>query len=98
MIDRLAQNLFTLPIGVDLSRIEEIHAVFLCMEHGVNFFDTAEVYSDGQSEEILGKAIDHLRRDSVLISTKCAFRLGEGPNNTGTSRWRLMRSLEGSLR
>lgn len=60
-------------------------------------FDSADVYSDGQAEEILGRAIAG-RRDSVLISTKATFRRGEGPNDVGSSRWHLIRSVEGSLR
>src|SRR6185312_5330167 len=60
--------------------------------------DTADSYSDGRSEEILGQALAHLKRDSVLISTKTSFRVGEGPNDVGSSRWRLVRSVEDSLR
>lgn len=64
---------------------------------GVNLFDTADVYSDGIAEEILGKAIGK-RRGEVLIATKAAFRNGEGPNALGTSRFHLVRSCEASLR
>lgn len=72
--------------------------VDICMEAGLNFFDTADVYSDGRSEKVLGGAIKHLRRDQVLISTKATFRLGNGPNNAGSSRYHLIESLEGSLK
>ncbi len=71
--------------------------VDICMEAGINFFDTADVYSNGRSETVLGKAIAHLRRDAVLISTKSAFRLGDGPNDVGSSRWHLIRALDASL-
>jgi aryl-alcohol dehydrogenase-like predicted oxidoreductase len=71
--------------------------VDLCLEAGVNLFDTADVYSNGRSEEVLGKALEG-RRDKVLISTKATFRLGEGPNDVGSSRYHLRRSIEGSLR
>src|SRR5437870_1309858 len=54
----------------------------ICLEAGVNMFDTANVYSGGLSEEILGKAIAG-RRDQVIISTKAAFRVGTGPNDIG---------------
>jgi aryl-alcohol dehydrogenase-like predicted oxidoreductase len=60
-------------------------------------FDTADVYSDGGSEEVLGKAIAG-RRQEVLISTKATFRTGTGANDLGSSRYHLLRSCEGSLR
>ena len=69
----------------------------ICLEADVNLFDTADIYSDGLSEEILGKAIAG-RRDKVLISTKATFRLGAGPNDLGSSRYHLMRACEASLR
>ena len=71
--------------------------VDICLEAGVSLFDTADVYSDGRSEEVLGKALEG-RRDRVLISTKATFRLGEGANDVGSSRYHLRRSIEGSLR
>jgi aryl-alcohol dehydrogenase-like predicted oxidoreductase len=69
-----------------------------CMEAGVNFFDTADVYSDGLSEQILGEAIQHLSRDKVLLSTKATFPFGKGPNNAGSSRFHLTQQIEGSLK
>jgi aryl-alcohol dehydrogenase-like predicted oxidoreductase len=69
----------------------------ICLEAGVNLFDTADVYSDGSSEQVLGKALEG-RRDQALISTKVTFRLGTGPNDVGSSRYHLRRSLEASLR
>ena len=71
--------------------------VDICLEAGVNFFDTADVYSDGRAEEILGRAIAS-KRDQVLISTKATFRLGDGPNHVGSSRHHLLRSIDASLR
>ncbi len=71
--------------------------VDICLDAGVNLFDTADVYSNGRSEEVLGKALEG-RRDQVLISTKATFRLGHGPNDVGSSRYHLRRSIEGSLR
>lgn len=71
--------------------------VDICLEAGLNMFDTADVYSDGGSETILGHAIKG-RRDQVLISTKATFRAGPGPNDIGSSRHHLTRSVEGSLR
>jgi len=71
--------------------------VDMCLEAGVNLFDTADVYSDGLSETILGKAIAG-RRDQVLISSKTTFRLGAGPNDVGSSRFHVIRACEDSLR
>jgi aryl-alcohol dehydrogenase-like predicted oxidoreductase len=71
--------------------------VDMCLDAGVNLFDTADVYSSGASEEILGKAIVS-RRDQVLLATKARFPTGEGPNETGLSRYHLIRGCETSLR
>jgi len=76
---------------------EATRIVDICLEAGLNLFDSADIYSDGLAEEILGKAIAG-RRDDVLISTKGAFRAGPGANDVGTSRWRLVRAVEASLR
>src|SRR5450631_3841286 len=64
--------------------------VDICLEAGVTLFDTADVYSAGASEEVLGAAIKG-RRDSVLISTKTTLPMGDGPNDAGSSRPRLIR-------
>jgi aryl-alcohol dehydrogenase-like predicted oxidoreductase len=69
----------------------------ICSEAGVNLFDTADVYSDGLSEEILGQTIAG-RRDKVLISTKSFYPMGEGANDAGSSRHYLIRAAEASLR
>ncbi|MGL6236151.1 MAG: aldo/keto reductase [Segniliparus sp.] len=71
--------------------------VNLCLDRGVNFFDTADNYSNGVAEEILGKALAG-KRDKVLISTKTSCPIGEGPNEVGSSRRRIMRACEDSLR
>jgi aryl-alcohol dehydrogenase-like predicted oxidoreductase len=76
---------------------EATRLVDTCLEAGVNFFDTADVYSQGASEEILGKAIAG-RRNSVLISTKATFPMGQGPNDLGSSRYHLIQACEASLR
>jgi aryl-alcohol dehydrogenase-like predicted oxidoreductase len=76
---------------------EATRLINLCLDAGLNFFDTADVYSQGLSEEILGKAI-YGKRDKLLISTKATFRFGEGPNNQGSSRFRLLKQVEDSLR
>ncbi len=69
----------------------------VCFDAGVNLFDTADIYSNGLSEQILGSALEG-KRDKALISTKATFRFGEGPNEVGSSRYHLRRSLEASLR
>jgi aryl-alcohol dehydrogenase-like predicted oxidoreductase len=76
---------------------EATRLVDICLEAGLNLFDSADVYSGGAAEEILGRAIKG-RRDSVLISTKATFRSGDGPNAVGSSRHHLTRSIEASLR
>src|SRR5690606_29834347 len=69
----------------------------IALDAGVNFFDSADVYSDGASETVLGAAIRG-RRDRVVLSTKTGLRLGDGPNDVGASRHRLLRSVDASLR
>jgi aryl-alcohol dehydrogenase-like predicted oxidoreductase len=76
---------------------EATRLVDVCLEAGLSMFDTADVYSKGAAEEILGAAIKG-RRDQVLISTKATFRMSDGPNDVGSSRHHLIRSVEGSLR
>jgi aryl-alcohol dehydrogenase-like predicted oxidoreductase len=76
---------------------EATRLVDICLEAGLNLFDSADVYSAGRAEEILGQAIQG-RRDAVLISTKATFRTGKGPNDVGSSRHHLIRAVEGSLR
>ncbi len=76
---------------------EATRLVDVCLEAGLNMFDSADVYSGGRAEEILGAAIAG-RRDKVLISTKATFRLGDGPNDVGSSRFHLIRAIEGSLK
>jgi aryl-alcohol dehydrogenase-like predicted oxidoreductase len=76
---------------------EATRLVDVCLDAGLNLFDSADIYSNGMAEEILGQAIKG-RRDKVLISTKGTFRAGKGPNDVGSSRYHLRRSVEGSLR
>jgi aryl-alcohol dehydrogenase-like predicted oxidoreductase len=76
---------------------EASRLVDICLERGVNFFDTADVYSLGDAETVLGKALSG-RRDKVLISTKGSFQMGEGINDKGSSRYHLIKACEDSLR
>jgi len=79
--------------GVD----EATRLVDICLEAGLNMFDTADIYSAGLAEEILGKAIAG-RRAQVIVATKGSFRTGPGPNDIGSSRFHLIRACEASLR
>ena len=76
---------------------EATRLVDICIEAGLTMFDSADVYSDGLAEEVLGQAIKG-RRGQVLISTKATFRHGDSPNDVGSSRWHLIRSVEASLK
>jgi aryl-alcohol dehydrogenase-like predicted oxidoreductase len=79
--------------GVDDAR----RLIDVCIDGGVNLFDTANMYSLGRSEEILGEALRG-RRDRVLISSKARMRIGDGPNDEGVSRFHLIRECERSLK
>src|SRR5450631_4149747 len=68
----------------------------ICLDHGISMFDSADMYSDGLAEEILGKAIKG-KRARLLISTKATFPAGDGPNDFGSSRQHLVEAVEKSL-
>ena len=76
---------------------EATRLVDVSLEAGVNLFDTADIYSDGESEKALGKALAKHNRESLMISTKATFRLGTGPNDVGSSRYHLIQSAERSI-
>ena len=76
---------------------EATRMVDVCLEAGLTMFDSADIYSSGMAEEILGQAIKG-RRNQVLISTKATFRIGKGPNDVGSSRFHLLEAVETSLR
>jgi aryl-alcohol dehydrogenase-like predicted oxidoreductase len=76
---------------------EATRLVDVCLDAGLNMFDTADVYSAGLAEEVLGKAIAG-RRDKVIVATKASFRTGPGPNDIGSSRHHLIEACERSLR
>jgi aryl-alcohol dehydrogenase-like predicted oxidoreductase len=79
-------------VGAEARRIVDV-----CLVHGLTMFDSADVYSRGAAETVLGEAIAG-RRDKVLISTKATFGMGDGPNDVGSSRFHLTQSVEGSLK
>ncbi|MGA9531593.1 MAG: aldo/keto reductase [Anaerolineales bacterium] len=67
-------------------------------DHGINFFDTADMYSRGVSEQVLGRALkDLVRRDEVVVATKVYFPMGEGPNDRGLSRVHILNAIDKSL-
>jgi len=76
---------------------EATRLIDICLDAGVNLFDTADIYSDGLAEEVLAKAISG-KRDKLLISTKATFTFGPPPNNQGSSRFHLIKQIEGSLK
>ncbi|WFU02014.1 aldo/keto reductase [Rhizobium sp. CB3171] len=76
---------------------EASRLIDICLDAGLNFFDSADVYSGGVAEQVLGEAIKG-RRDKVLISTKATFRSGDGPNDVGSSRFHLIKAVEASLK
>lgn len=81
----------------DTDAKEATRLVDVCLDAGLNFFDTADIYSGGASEEVLGAAIKG-RREKVLVATKATFSSGPGPNDKGSSRHHLIASCEASLR
>lgn len=76
---------------------EASRLIDICLDHGATLFDTADIYSSGASEEVLGAAIKG-RRDKLLLSTKATFRFSENPNDVGSSRFHLINAVEGSLK
>lgn len=80
-------------LGVEDARRQ----IDMCLEAGVNIIDTADIYSNGMSEEILGKALGP-DRDEVLLATKVRGAMGDGPNDDGLSRHHIVRGVEASLR
>ncbi|HSB96456.1 MAG TPA: aldo/keto reductase, partial [Spongiibacteraceae bacterium] len=71
--------------------------VDICLEAGLTMFDSADVYSGGVAETVLGEAIKG-RRDSVILSTKASFRVGDAPNAVGSSRFHLLKACDAALK
>jgi aryl-alcohol dehydrogenase-like predicted oxidoreductase len=100
LVSELCLGTMTFGEGWGLGGIDVPTATALvsrAMDAGINFVDTADVYSDGKSEEILGQALRG-RRDRVVLATKAFGRMGRGPNDSGLSRYHLVRACEQSLR
>jgi aryl-alcohol dehydrogenase-like predicted oxidoreductase len=77
---------------------DSIRIIHRALEAGINFIDTADVYAQGESEEVVGKALGKGRRDDVVVATKFHGRMGDDPNRRGNSRRWIMRAVDGSLR
>ncbi len=77
--------------------MESIRIIHRALDEGINFIDTANVYNNGESERVVGKAI-HDRRDAVVLATKGRGAMGEGPNDSGASRYHIMNAVEASLK
>jgi aryl-alcohol dehydrogenase-like predicted oxidoreductase len=77
---------------------ESTRIIHRALDAGINFIDTADVYSGGESEEIVGRALAGGRRDDVVVATKVHFPMGDGPNRSGNSRRWIMQEVEASLR
>jgi aryl-alcohol dehydrogenase-like predicted oxidoreductase len=77
---------------------ESVRVIHRALDAGINFIDTADVYSAGESEQIVGRALAGARRDAVVLATKCHGPMGEDPNARGNSRRWIIRECEASLR
>jgi aryl-alcohol dehydrogenase-like predicted oxidoreductase len=86
-----------MSFGREADEEESMRMVNRALDYGINFFDTANSYSNGRSEEILGEALKG-KRNRVVIGTKVSNPMGEGPNDRGCSRYHILRSVEESLR
>lgn len=87
------------PFGMVASQgvAEARKLVDLCIDNGVNLFDTSNMYSTGLAEEILGEVLEG-RYDDILVTSKARMRIGDGPNDEGVSRWHLIRECERTLK
>jgi aryl-alcohol dehydrogenase-like predicted oxidoreductase len=94
-VSRLA--LGTMPFGGDADEATSADIFARARDAGINFFDTADVYNDGRSEEVLGRLIKPVR-DQIVLASKGFFPRGSGPNDRGASRYHLTRAVESSLR
>ena len=84
--------------GDDCSETDSISLMHRAIDDGVNFFDTADVYTRGVSETIVGKALVGEKREKVFLATKVYNRMGEGPNDWGSHRYHIVKACEDSLR
>ena len=94
-VSRIAMGGLTL--GREADEAESQRMVDMAYDHGINFFDVANSYSKGRSEEVLGKCLGK-KRNSVVLATKVFNPMGDGPNDRGGSRYHIVRAVEESLR
>src|ERR1039458_10019309 len=90
-------SLGTMTFGAQTEEPAAYRMVDLCLDRGINFFDTANVYSDGAAESIVGRALKE-RRDSVVLATKVRGKMGAGPDDQGLSRAAMRKSIDASLK
>ena len=86
-----------LTLGSRVDYDETARLVLRAFDLGINLFDTADVYQNGEAEQALGRAIAELPREALVIATKCFFPMTERPNEGGLSRKHVVESVEGSL-
>jgi aryl-alcohol dehydrogenase-like predicted oxidoreductase len=86
----------TMTFGKQSDQILSTRLVDQCIDHGINFFDTANVYSTGVAETMLGNALKG-RRDKVVLASKSGFKMGDGPDETGLSRAAMLKAIDQSL-
>ena len=77
---------------------DSVRIIHRAIDAGINFIDTADVYSQGESETIVGKALAGGRRDNIVLATKAHGKMGDDPNNAGNSRRWIVQEVENSLR
>jgi aryl-alcohol dehydrogenase-like predicted oxidoreductase len=94
-VSRLCLGTMTFGSASDAAQSQAVFA--RCLDHGINFFDTANSYSGGEAERLLGDFMKDIR-DELVISTKVAAKVGDGPNDRGLSRRHIRQQVEGSLR
>src|SRR3954470_2032047 len=88
----------TMTLGRETSEQDSFKILDRFVAEGGNFIDTADVYTGGVSEEIVGKWLQEQKRDDFVIATKVRFPMGEGPNDLGLSRKHIMNGVKESLR
>src|SRR6202050_3566546 len=86
----------TMPFGTQADEAHCRKMVDCCMDHGINFFDTADVYNNGVAETVLGNVLKG-RRDRVVLASKVGFPMGDGPDQKGLSRAAILGAIDGSL-
>ena len=87
----------TMMFGGKTSAEESVRILYHAVDSGVNFVDTADVYNGGRSEEIVGQALPNIR-DKIVLASKVAMKMGEGPNDAGVSRYHIIKGVEESLK